>query len=307
MSILKTSFQISLLSGFVLSNFAQVGFANSVSHAPNKLTQKTKAPASLALLIKSDDIWSILENASVKQSMKDVMGNEYPLFKERTQQLESVQVKGDEIFSQGGVEGLYTIQESAIDFNTKTNRAQVAILDDNNLNIWGAANNAELTKPMKEYVADLQSRKTNVTVNLKFQPPNKSTIASVAVTQSKAKTNAKAATKRPISFASPVGTYHRESQWDGGTLQIVKLKGNKIKFALTAAHGANTGGASGIVDLVNNKATYKGEGFQLGFDYGGKSVFVSESGEGFGGMNVHTDGTYKKTDDKVPTIDDSLF
>ncbi len=307
MSSLKTSLQISLVSVFVLSNFAQMGFANSVNHAPSKLTQKVKAPASLASLIKSDDIWSILRNETVVQSMKNAMGNEYPLFAERTQQLESLKVKGDEIFSQGGVEGLYTIQESALDFNTKTNHAQVAILDNDNLNIWGAANNSELTKLMKDYVTDLQSRKSDVTVNLKFLPPNKSTIAYARETKSQSKTKAKATSKRSISVASPVGTYHRESQWDGGTLQIVKLKGDKIKFGLTAAHGANSGGASGIVDLVNNKATYKGEGFQLGFDYRGKSVIVTESGEGFGGMNVYADGTYKKTDDKVPTIDDSLF
>jgi hypothetical protein len=307
MSTLKTSFQLSLLSVSVLSSFAPPAtvFANSVNHAPNKSTKKVTAPASLASLIKSDNIWAILQNAAVKQSMKNVMGNEYPLFAERTQQLESIQLNGDETFSQGGVEGLYTIQESAIDFNTKTNRAQVAILDNDNLNIWGASNSAELTKPMKDYVANLKSRKSDVTTKVMFQPPNKSTIAYVSDTKSKA--NTKTGSKKNISVASPSGTYSRESQWDGGTLQIVKLKGNKIKLGLSAAHGANTGGASGIVDLVNNKATYKGEGFKLGFEYGGKSMFVTESGEGFGGMNVHADGTYKKVDDKVPAIDERAF
>jgi hypothetical protein len=108
--------------------------------------------------------------------------------------------------------------------------------------------------------------------------------------------------KKHLSIASPSGTYERESRWEGATLQIVKLEDNKIRFHLQAAHGANTGAASGVIPLFKNKGTYVGEGFKLTFDYRGNVIGVEQSRSGFGGLNVDAGGLYKKTDDKVPVI-----
>lgn len=80
-----------------------------------------------------------------------------------------------------------------------------------------------------------------------------------------------------------------------------KLKDNKIKFNISAVHGANTGEASGVIPLINNKGTYAGEGFKLTFYYRGNIIGVEQPGNGFGGLNVHAGGTYRKTD-KVPVI-----
>jgi len=126
------------------------------------------------------------------------------------------------------------------------------------------------------------------------EAPNESTIASQPAKKTKV--------KKHLSIASPSGTYERESQWEGATLQIVKLKDNKIEFHLQAAHGANTGEASGVILLFKNKGTYVGEGFKLTFDYRGNVIGVEQSGSGFGGLNVDASGIYKRTDDKVPVI-----
>jgi len=268
---------------------------NSALAAPT-VTTKTTTTKSSTSAFNIDEPWSVLKTPKVIEAMKTAMGSSYPQFKESTQQLESFTVKGDELFSHGGVAGLYTEMESAISFNQKNNRAQVAILDDGKLKIWGASANGELTASMSAFIADLKSRRQNLAWKVVFQSPGKPT---TKTSSTKSKT-----VVRNITTASPTGTYSRDSQWDGATLKVLKLNGNKLKFEISAAHGANTGGADGEIALVNNKATYTGEGYKLTFDYQGKSIGVDESGDGFGGMGVTATGTYKKTDDKTPTFDD---
>jgi len=124
------------------------------------------------------------------------------------------------------------------------------------------------------------------------EAPNESTIASQPAKKTKV--------KKHLSIASPSGTYERESQWEGATLQIVKLKDNKIEFHLQAAHGANTGEASGVILLFKNKGTYVGEGFKLTFDYRGNVIGVEQSGSGFGGLNVDAGGLYKRRMTRCP-------
>jgi hypothetical protein len=228
------------------------------------------------------------------------MGNKYVLFEDRTQQLNSVEVNGDDVFAQGGVEGLYTIQEGAFCFNTKTRHIQVALLDENNLDIWGAAQESELSKPMKNFIVDLQKRKGGSASKLKFEAPDQSTIAAVEAPKTVAKKHPK-----QLNLTSPTGTYERPSKWDDGTLQVVKLAGGKIRFGLSAQHAANSGEASGIIELKNNKGVYKADDYQLNFEYNGKSFSIKQTGDGmFGGMGVSADGLYKKTDDKTPKIED---
>lgn len=289
----------SLLSKIVVSSIAltyclcaDAGFVNSALAAPIKKTSASKSSSSLD----PDQPWSVLKNPNVIAAMKTAMGSSYPQFEDSTQQLESFQIKGDEMFSHGGVAGLYTAMESAISFNKKSNRAQVAILDSDQLNIWGATGNVELTPSMSAYIKDLRSRRQDDLLKLVFKLPGKS---ATKVASSKSKTVAK-----NIKTTSPTGTYDRDSKWDGATLKVLKLNGNKLKFEISANHGGNTGGASGEVKLVHNKAVYSGDGYKLTFNYSGKSIGVDESGSGFGGLGVTAVGTYKKTDDKPPTFDD---
>lgn len=289
----------SLVTEFFLSSivltycaYATSGFIES-AHAAPTAKRATTAKSSISSP-SADDPWAVLKKTEIVKAMKTAMGSSFPLFEQQTQNLEHFEVKGDDMFSHGGVAGLYTEMESAISINKKTNRTQIAILDDGKLNIWGASSNAELTPSMSGFIKDLKSRRTNHKLDTIFQSPGNSTIK---ITQSPKATN------KNVSVKSPTGTYSRDKQWDGATLKVLQLKGNKLKFDISATHGANTGGASGELNLVNNKATYNGEGFKLTFDFRGSSVAVGESGDGFGGMGVTAVGTYKKTDDKAPTFD----
>lgn len=175
--------KLTSLSLLVLPLVAHAAYAAPAATPAAKSTAPSAVKAatgtSLGALKKVDDAWKVLENPIVKQSMKSVMGNKYKLFEDRTQGLDSVQTKGDEIFSQGGVEGLYTIQEGAFSFNTETRHMQVALLDNDDLSIWGAAKESELSPAMKNYIADLQSRKGGSKTSLSFEVPNQSTIAAV--------------------------------------------------------------------------------------------------------------------------------
>jgi hypothetical protein len=286
------------LGAFVASETQDVDVKDSVA-TPSSLEKKLK---------KYTNAWGILDDPTVMQNMKAVMGNKYSLFNERTQILDQLQVNGDEIFSEGGVAGLHTIMEGAFVVDAKTGRVQVALLDDRALNVWGAAGASDLSDGMRNYIKDLQERKCNREacdpdneIKVSFEAPDQSTIESEPATKSKM--------KKHLSTASPSGTYVREGQFDRATLEIDELKDNKIKFKLSAVYGANTGDASGIIPLINNTGVYesegfdKGEGFKLTFRYRGGVIDVDESGSGFGGLNVDAGGTYKKTDDKAPVIE----
>ena len=80
----------------------------------------------------------------------------------------------------------------------------------------------DLSVGMSKYIKDLQDRKRNETeLQVRFEAPNKSTIASQPAKKTKV--------KKHLSIASPSGTYERESRWEGATLQIVKLT-TKLNF-----------------------------------------------------------------------------
>jgi len=256
---------------------------------------------SLESVKKTNDAWKVLANPIVKQSMISVMGNKYSLFKQRTDSLNSPEVQGDEIFSHGGVEGLYTIQESAFSFNTKTRRMQVALLDDTNLNIWGATNQNTLSQPMQNYISDLKTRAEDNKVKLVFEAPNQSTIATsgqpVAANPTKVPTH--------LNLTSPTGIYERQGNQEDARLEVLQLSPGQIKFHLHAYHAANTGDASGVVQMTKNQGTYQGDNYQLVFVYNGKTFYVQQTGDGvFGGMSVRADGLYTKTSDDTPSIPD---
>ena len=255
--------------------------------------------ASLEGLKKIDNAWEILDNPTARQSMKSVMGDKYVLFEQCTQQLNQPENSGDEVFAAGGIEGLYTISESAFSFNTKSKRMQVAILSDNSLNIWGAANDAALSRSMQSFIADLRDRRHESDpadkMTLKFEAPNQSSIAVAKSERTEAPKNLKVST--------PTGTYERKSKWDDATLQVKSLGANKIKFTLQAAHAANSGEAEGVINMQDNKGIYKNDEVKLQFKYGGKSFSITQIGDGqFGGMGVYADGLYVKTSDKTPDL-----
>lgn len=258
--------------------------------------------ASLSEALKQlDDSWQILENPAVKQAMAAVMGDKAGLFVEQTQQLAQPEKSGDVIFASGGIEGLFTQNESAFSFNTKTNKMQIAILADNALNVWGAANEAAICAPMQSWIAALRERRhetgsSAARMSVSLEAPGKTTITSTKYQ--------KVGVKKNLKTGTPTGTYERASRWDGAELQVKSLGANKIKFNLSASHAANTGEASGQLVLQNNRGVYKDENIRLQFVYSGKSFSITQLGDGqFGGMGVYADGTYIKTDDKEPKFE----
>jgi len=240
-----------------------------------------------------DDGWEILRNPTVKQAMKNIMGNKFSLFEQRTQKLFEPDIDGDEIFCKGGGTGGFSYQEGVFSFNTNTRRLQVALLDCDNLDIWGASKNEELSPSMKKYVSLLQPDH-----KVTFEAPNQSAIK-LMLPESRV--------KRRISYASPTGTYERKGQWDHATLKIAKIANDEIKFDLSAEYGFHGGNASGVVKLKNSIAVYtdKDRSIQLIFSYEGKFIDVDLKGNrgGFGGIGVYADGKYVKTDDRTPHFD----
>jgi hypothetical protein len=111
------------------------------------------------------------------------------------------------------------------------------------------------------------------------------------------------ATQKNLDVSSPTEIYERPGSNGGATLKITKLNGNQIKFHLISASRPNSGEASGTITLTNNRGVYKGNGFQLLFNYDGKSFNVKQIGNGqFGGLGARADGLYSKTSDSTPNI-----
>ena len=288
-----------LIKSIILS-LTLISFGTAVHAAPAlKTLASNTQPSSMSLdsLKKLNDSWELLKNPVVKQSLIKVMGNKYPLFKERTDTLNQPKVLGDEIYSNGGVKGLYTIQETAFSFNTKTKSMQVALLDDSKLNIWGAADQNALSQPMKNYIADLQSRAIDVQVQTLFEAPNQSTI------ELNGAPSAKSATPTNLNLSSLTGTYKRDGEFDDGELKVLQVADGQIKFDLYASYYSNTGEVSGTVQLANNQGVYQGNNYQLVFVFNTGSFNVQQNGDGpFGGMSVSPDGTYNKASDDAPTF-----
>jgi len=96
-------------------------------------------------------------------------------------------------------------------------------------------------------------------------------------------------------------------------LYVKEQAPGKIKFAVrslwignAATGNVNTGQAGGVIELKDNKGSFKhSEGFTLNFAFmAGKCVVTCTDCSGFGGVNVDPDGTYKKVSSKVPSADD---
>jgi hypothetical protein len=167
---------------------------SAVTHA----SPSGASTSSLEKLKKYTDAWKVLSDPAVARNMKAVMGNKYFLFEERTQSLDEIRVEGNELFSSGGVQGLYTIMEGAFDLNTKTGQVQVALLDDTTLDVWGAASTSDLSAGMSNYIKDLQERMgSERELQVRFEAPNDSAIESEPAKKTKA--------KKRVNMASPSG------------------------------------------------------------------------------------------------------
>lgn len=96
-------------------------------------------------------------------------------------------------------------------------------------------------------------------------------------------------------------------RWNDSILEVQTLAGAKVKFALRTSHGARTGGADGVVPIVNNVAKYKlPSGGSLTIKFKGSRATVAYStkdGDSYGGVGVAPEGEYIKKTDKVPKFD----
>ena len=100
------------------------------------------------------------------------------------------------------------------------------------------------------------------------------------------------------------GTYVMDSgNKAGGTLKVLHLPENRLKFELECNRGApsyNSGEASGILEVKNAAAVYRttefGGACELRFEFQKKGVTVSQKGSdadcGFG-FGVRCDGSYR--------------
>ena len=282
---------LSLMLICMLTELVPVAFANDADVA------KGGKALSLGSLKDGMNGWEILENPLVKKRMKEVMGSKLPMFEENSQQMNSAEKHGDEIFASGGVAGLYGFSESAFCLNTKNGQLEVAVLDNNVLHLWGVADVKQMSQPMSNYVANLKKArgKSEPAIAMKFEAATSDKLV-------KAKP-ASTAKKENLNLSSPTGTYKRVEKGDTATLEVKSIAVNKIQFNFSASHGGNSGEASGVVMLVNNHGVYREGDFQLAFDYKGNSFVLKQTGESIFGMGVYADGIYNKISNKSSGIE----
>jgi hypothetical protein len=268
--------------------------------------KSTPAPASVPTnfmrLKKSDSLWVVLEDPEVRQGMKDIMGTAVEKYFDATQITELPDVRDNELYSIGGVRGLYTIRESFFNVNLATRKLCVIVLNDNDLSIYGVPSFDRLPQPARDYIDDLQSRRVDPSekLNIQFLKPEAAPQVSAREPQP----------KKNLKLGVVTGCYTRvdtNPRFESADFKVARLPGDKIKFCCTALSGSHSGQASAVVPIVNNTAEYsldfeKGAGYKLSMQFDGKYVYVSQEGEGFGGIGVNASGTYRKVDDTVPQI-----
>lgn len=132
----------------------------------------------LLRLRKADNLCTVLEDAEVKESMKESMGSAVQKYFDTTQIMELPNVKGNDLYSAGGISGLFTICESFFNINLLTKKVVIVLLDDDKLSIYGAADETELPAPVQEYIEDLQLR-VSTRLKISFEKPSRTPFIAV--------------------------------------------------------------------------------------------------------------------------------
>ncbi len=252
-------------------------------------------------LRKSDSMWKVLEDEEVKDGMKTVMGSALEKYFDLTQLTEMPEVVGDDLYSAGGVRGLYTECETFFDLNLITKKQCIVLLDGGVLSVYGAASMEQSPQPVKDYIQDVESRYSGTSkLSIRFEKPDTSTREIVKALQP----------KKNLNLNTITGLYARvdsDQRFECANLKVLRLPGNKIKFCCDALSGSHSGEASGIVPIKGNVAQYDDNfgtdyGYRMTMQFDGKFVYISQKGEGFGGVGVTSTGKYQKMDDKAPLI-----
>ena len=269
---------------------AKKGFVTPVPHV-----------TTLQRLRKSDSMWHVLEDEEVKNGMKAVMGNAVERYFDLTQLAEMPEVDADDLYSAGGVRGLYTVCETFFNLNLQTKKVCIVLLDNNKLSIYGAASSEQLPQPVKDYIEDVQSRQTGSKLGIAFEKAKTSPVQIVKSVQP----------KKNLNLSTVTGLYARvdsDQRFESANLKVLSLPGNRIKFCCDALSGSHSGEASGVVLLKGKVAEYDENygtdyGYKMTMEFDGKYVYISQRGEGFGGIGVTASGKYLKMDDNAPQIE----
>jgi hypothetical protein len=119
-----------------------------------------------------------------------------------------------------------------------------------------------------------------------------------------------APSKRHAPSANVTGHYVNRYSNVSDSLDVLRLKGNKIKFRLVAlllgTDSPRNGEVHGITTLNNNIAVYdSGDGCRVKMIFSQDRVSVSvDDGDACGfGAYVTADGKYKKSNSSVPKFD----
>jgi len=246
---------------------------------------------------KDPDAWDVVNDPKVQAAMKKVMGNKVSDFFDVTQMLEMADVEGDSFTTYGGIRGLFTLTETVFNLNLKTGEVCVGVLDIDKIKVYGTKNGTSVPKPVREYLTNLAQRKHGEKLAVIYAQPDWSKHESKEVAKPK---------KLNLNTAIVTGEYERigvDTRFEGGSLQVEKLDGNRIKFNLMACSGAHSGGAEGIIPIKDNLAVYKNDAFTIEMKFSGNTVTICQEGEGFGGIGVTAAGIYEKTDDQTPAIE----
>lgn len=257
-------------------------------------------PTNFQRLRKTDSLWTVLEDAEVKKEMQTVMGAAVENYFDATQVTELPSVNGDDLYSAGGVRGLFTLSESFFDLNLANKKLCLAVLNDRALSIYGASSFEQLPAPVREYIEDLQTRIAPDKLKIQFEKP----------APGAPQTAAKPEFKKHVRLGVVTGSYSRvdtDPRFECAAVKVLRLRCNKIKFSCTAFSGSHSGEASAIVDIKDNCADYSfasgaDSGYKLTLRFDGKYLYVEQAGEGFGGIGVTASGTYRKVDDQEPMI-----
>jgi hypothetical protein len=182
--------------------------------------------------------------------------------------------------------------QSILCVNLVNGRCTTGYLTDSKLHIFGAKNEGELPRCLKDYLAHYGQEYGRP--DIRFEKPNRSPVKTAEPPKS----------KKNLNLAIVTGTYKREgsSRFTQATLTVKALPHSKISFEIEASNGGNTGEAQATVPIINDRAVYKEDSGELKLQFKGKQVVVTGDDSYFCGAAVTLLGTYTKIDDKVPAV-----
>src|SRR5262249_54299101 len=177
------------------------------------------------------DGWKILEDASVKKLIRATMGNQDAEFWGCAQLSDDPIVTDDEILVVASVRGLHPFMQAILCLNMASGRCTTGYLTDSKLHIFGAKNEADLPRSLKEYMKRYGQETAMPT--LTFEKPDWQPV----------KAARPPAPKKNLNLAVVTGTYSRKgsNRFDTATLTVKALPGSKISFQIEASSGGNTG------------------------------------------------------------------